>query len=77
MKVASAAKKIAVLAVMAALLVAGKAALTAIANVEVVSLFCALFGYVFGVVSVIPVCILITIITTSCPSKRYVIPIIC
>ena len=52
----STAKKIAALAVMAALLTGGKAALSAIFNVEIVSLFCALFGYVFGPIAVIPVC---------------------
>ena len=61
MKAASVAKKIAVLAVMSALLVAGKAALTAVANVEVVSLFCALFGYVFGPIAIVPTCIFILI----------------
>ena len=48
-------KKIASLAVMAALLVCGKLALDFIPNVEVVSLFCALFGYVFGPCAMIPV----------------------
>lgn len=47
-------KKIAALAVMAALIVCGKLALDFIANVEVVSLFCALFGYVFGLCAIIP-----------------------
>ena len=53
-KALDSAKKIAVLAIMAALLVAGKWALNAIPNVEVVTLFCALFGYVFGFAAVIP-----------------------
>ena len=48
------AKKISALAVMAALLVVGKLALTMIPNVEVVSLFCAVFGYVFGFIAAIP-----------------------
>ena len=50
------AKKIAALAVMAALLTGGKMALSMVFNVEIVSLFCALFGYVFGPVAMIPVC---------------------
>lgn len=56
MKVISA-KKIAALAVMAALLVIGKVSLNLIPNVEVVSLFSALFGYVFGLWAMIPVTI--------------------
>ncbi len=47
-------KKIAALAVMAALIVCGKLALDFIPNVEVVSVFCALFGYVFGLCAIIP-----------------------
>ena len=58
---ARSAKKIAALAVMAALLTGGKAALAAVFNVEVVSLFCALFGYVFGPVAMIPVCVFVLI----------------
>ena len=53
------AKKIAALAVMAALLSGGKWALSAVFNVEVVSLFCALFGYVFGPIATIPVCVFV------------------
>ena len=60
-KTGSVAKKVAALAVMAALLSVGKAALSAVFNVEVVSLFCALFGYVFGPVAVIPTCIFVII----------------
>ena len=52
MKTAS--KRIAVLAIMVALLIVGKAALTMIPNIEVVSLFCALFGFVFGFIAIIP-----------------------
>ena len=44
---------------MAALLSGGKWALSAVVNVEVVSLFCALFGYVFGPVATIPVCVFV------------------
>ena len=61
MKAVTIAKQIAALALMAALLIAGKAALTAVANVEVVSLFCALFGYVFGPVAMVPTCVFILI----------------
>lgn len=50
----SSAKKIAVLGMMAALLVAGKWALNLVPNVEVVTLFCALFGYTFGFIAVVP-----------------------
>ena len=42
---------------MAALLIVGKWALNLIPNVEVVTLFCALFGYTFGFVAIIPTCI--------------------
>ncbi len=48
---------IAVLAVMSALLIVGKWSLNLIPNVEVVTLFCGLFGYTFGFISVIPTCI--------------------
>ena len=48
------AKKIAALSVMCALLVCGKLALNIVPNVEVVSLFCALFGYVFGLWAMLP-----------------------
>lgn len=48
------AKKIAALAVMTALLVCGKLVLDFIPNVEVVTLFCALFGYTFGLWAIIP-----------------------
>lgn len=51
------AKKIAVLAVMTALLVCGKLALNFIPNVEVITLFCALFGYVFGLWALLPVAV--------------------
>lgn len=57
----SVAKKIALLAVMTALIVAGKAVLSAVANVEIVSLFCALFGYVFGPIATVPTCLFILI----------------
>ena len=40
--------RVALIAVMAATVEAGKWALAAIPNVEVVTLFCALYGYVFG-----------------------------
>lgn len=40
--------KVALIGVMAATIEVGKLALSAIPNVEVVTLFCALFGYVFG-----------------------------
>ena len=55
-KTVNSAKKIAVLAVMAALLTGGKYALSFIINVEVVSIFCALFGYVFGPMAMLSVC---------------------
>ena len=61
MNAARSAKKIATLAVMAALLTGGKAVLSSVANVEVVSLFCALFGYVFGLIAVVPVTIFVGI----------------
>lgn len=54
------AKNIAALGVMAALLIAGKWSLNAMPNVEVVSLFTALFGYVFGYIAIIPVLIFCT-----------------
>lgn len=54
------AKQIATLAVMAALLVAGKWSLNILPNIEVVSLFCALFGYVFGFIAVVPATIFCT-----------------
>ena len=40
--------KIALIAVMAATLEGGKLALAAIPNVEIVTLLCAVYGYVFG-----------------------------
>ncbi len=49
------AKKVAVLAVMATLLICVKQALNPIANVELVSLLSAVFGYSFGLIVVIPV----------------------
>ncbi len=49
------AKKIAALAMMSAILSIGKIVLNLVPNVEVVSLFCALFGYVFGLASILPV----------------------
>ncbi len=48
------AKKIAALGIMAALIIAGKWSLVVIPNVEVVTLFCGLFGYVFGFIAIIP-----------------------
>ena len=54
MKFAFTAKKVTALAAMSALLVVGKWALSGLANIEVVTLFCALFGYTFGFIAVIP-----------------------
>ena len=54
MNAVSSARKITSLAVMSALLVVGKWALNVIPNVEVVTLFCGLFGYVFGFAALIP-----------------------
>lgn len=51
----SPAKTIALLGVMTALLETVKWALSALANVELVSLFCGLFGFVFGPISVVSV----------------------
>jgi|GEM_PF-201711 len=51
----SAAKRAALIGVAAGLLEAGKMALNAIPNVEVVTLFCALFGYVFGVYGIVSI----------------------
>ena len=45
-------KAVALVAVMAATLTAGKTALAAIPNVEIVTLLCALYGYVFGGIGV-------------------------
>jgi len=42
---------------MSALLIVGKWSLNLVPNVEVVTLLCALFGYTFGFVSIIPACI--------------------
>ena len=55
------ATRIATLAVMAALLEAVKWALAVLPNVELVSLFCALYGYVFGLIGVVPVCVFVCI----------------
>ena len=54
------AKQIATLAVMAALMVAAKWALNVVPNVELVSLFAALFAYTFGFISIIPITIFCT-----------------
>lgn len=55
------ATRIAVLAVMAALLESVKWALNIFPNVELVSLFCALYGYVFGLIGVVPVFVFVCI----------------
>ncbi|MGN0819687.1 MAG: hypothetical protein ACI4M6_04720 [Christensenellaceae bacterium] len=55
----SKAKILALIAVMATLLEVGKFSLNAVANVEVVTLFCALFGYTFGFISVVSVAIFV------------------
>ena len=47
-------RRIAVLAIMVALLVVGKLALTMIPNVEVVSLLCGIFAFTFGFICIIP-----------------------
>ncbi len=47
-------RRISVLAIMVALLVVGKLALTMIPNVEVVSILCAIFSFAFGFICVIP-----------------------
>ncbi|MDD4291291.1 MAG: hypothetical protein PHX51_03510 [Clostridia bacterium] len=47
------AKSVALIGIMVAMLEGGKLALMTIPNVEVVTLFCALFGYVFGVYGII------------------------
>ncbi len=49
------AKKVATLAVMATLLICVKQVLSPIANVELVSLFSAVFGFCYGLIAIIPV----------------------
>ena len=53
-KIGKNAKTLATLAVMTALLIVGKWSLNVLANVEVVTLFCAVFGYTFGFIAIIP-----------------------
>lgn len=55
------AKKIAIIAVMAAILEAGKLALSFLPNIEVVTLFTAVFGYVFGALAVPATCIFVVL----------------
>ncbi|MDE6361520.1 MAG: hypothetical protein K2L53_00925 [Clostridia bacterium] len=55
--------KLALIAIMAATLEGGKLALAAIPNVEVVTLLCAVYGYVFGVYGVIATYIFVGIET--------------
>lgn len=57
----SVAKKIALIAVCAALIEGGKLALSFVPNVEVVTLLCALFGYSFGPLGVISVYVFVAI----------------
>jgi energy-coupling factor transport system substrate-specific component len=55
------AKQVALIAIMAALIEGGKWALMSLPNVEVVSLFCASFGYAFGPLGIIATYIFVTI----------------
>ncbi len=55
------AKKVALIAVMTATLEAGKMALAMIANVEVVTLLCGVYGYVFGPIGVVAICLFVVI----------------
>ena len=57
----SVAKKAALIGVATGLIEAGKLALNAIPNVEVVTLFCALYGYVFGIYGMVSVYLFIGI----------------
>lgn len=57
------AKHIALIAVMTATIEAGKLALSAIPNVEVVTLLCAVYGYVFGPIGVISVSLFVVVET--------------
>ncbi len=57
------AKKVALIAIMTATIEAGKLALSAIPNVEVVSLLCAVYGYVFGLVGVVSIVLFVGIET--------------
>lgn len=55
------AKKIAVIAVMAATLEVGKLALSFLPNVEVVTLFTAVFGYAFGALAIPATCVFVVL----------------
>ncbi|MGN0772150.1 MAG: hypothetical protein ACI4MI_06165 [Christensenellales bacterium] len=57
------AKKVALIAIMTATIEAGKLALAAIPNVEVVSLLCAVYGYVFGLIGVVSIVLFVGIET--------------
>lgn len=57
------AKKVALIAIMTATIEAGKLALSAIPNVEVVSLLCAVYGYVFGLIGVVSIVLFVGIET--------------
>ena len=58
---ATSARRVALVGIMAATIECGKLALAAIPNVEVVTLLCALFGYVFGLSGVLAVCVFVCI----------------
>ena len=60
-KLSIGAKKIALIAVMTATVEAGKLALAWIPNVEVVTLLCALYGYVFGGMGIFAISIFVVI----------------
>ena len=73
MKFRSAAKTIAVIALMAALLVAGKFALQFIPNVEVVTLFILVFACAFGILRTLPaVCVFCLLDNLLYPFSVYV-----
>ena len=57
------AKKVTLIAIMTATIEAGKLALSAIPNVEVVSLLCAVYGYVFGLIGVVSIVLFVGIET--------------
>ncbi len=57
----SAARTVALVGIMAATLECGKLVLSALPNVEVVTLLCALYGYVFGIYGVIAAAVFVLI----------------
>lgn len=55
----SAAQKIALIGIMAATLEGGKLALAALPNVEIITLLCGLYGYVFGLIGIYAIIIFV------------------